>query len=80
MSIGLHAVYDSRGAIIAASRVDSDDSKSAPAPIPQAGEGNYYALIPLDEAQAKMPLDRLCTTTRVDLRQKRLIAHADAAH
>ena len=76
----LHAVYDSRGIIIAASRVDPDDDKSAPAPIPQAGEGNYYALIPLDEAQAKMPLDRLCAATRVDLQHKRLIAHADTAH
>lgn len=75
MPIELHAVYDSRGIIIAASRVDPDDDKSAPAPIPQAGEGNYYALIPLDEAQAKMPLDRLCTTTRVDPQQNRLIAH-----
>jgi hypothetical protein len=75
MPIVLHAVYDSRGVIIAASRVDPDDDKSAPAPIPQPGEGNYYALIPLDEAHAKMPLDQLCTTTRVDSQQKRLIAH-----
>jgi len=75
MPIELHAVYDSRGVIIAASRDDPDDDKSAPAPIPQPGEGNYYAVIPLDEAQAKMPLDQLCTTARVDSRQKRLIAH-----
>jgi hypothetical protein len=79
MPIELHVVYDSRGVIIAASRVDPDDDQSAPAPIPQAGEGNHYALIPLDEAQARMPLDRLCTTTRVDPQQNRLIAHVHAA-
>jgi hypothetical protein len=71
----LHAVYSSGGEIIAASRVDPDDDKAAPAPIPQAGAGAYYALIPLDEAQAKMPLHQLCTTARVDLREKRLIVH-----
>ncbi|CCV06188.1 hypothetical protein MESS2_290004 [Mesorhizobium metallidurans STM 2683] len=75
MPILLHTVYDSRGVIIAASRHDPEDDKSAPAPIPQAGEGNYYALIPLDEAHVKMPLDQLCTTTRVDSQHKRLIAH-----
>ncbi|MER8963664.1 hypothetical protein [Mesorhizobium sp. M0701] len=75
MPVVLHAVYDSRGVIIAASRTDPDDDKSTPAPIPQPGEGNYYALIPLDEAHVKMTLDQLCTTTRVDLKKKRLIAH-----
>jgi len=75
MPILLHAVYDSRGVIIAASRVDPDDHKSVPAPIPQPGEGNYYAPIPLDEAHIKMPLDQLCMTTRVDTQHKRLIAH-----
>ena len=77
MPMVLHAVYDSRGNIIAASRGDPDDDKSVPAPIPQPGEGSYYATIPLDESQARMPLDELCTGARVDLQQKRLIAGRD---
>jgi hypothetical protein len=75
MPVILHAVYDSRGVIIAASRSDPDDDKSAPAPIPQASAGNYYASIPLDEAQARMPVDELCKTSRVDAQSKRLIAN-----
>ena len=75
MPMMLDAVYDSRGLIIAASRSDPDDDKSTPAPIRRAFAGNYYASIPLDEAEAKMPLDQLCTTTRVDGQRKRLIAH-----
>jgi len=73
----LHAVYDSRGNIIAASRSDTEDTKSVPAPVPQPAESSYYAIIPLDESQARMPLDELCTTARVDLQQKRLIAKRD---
>ncbi len=70
----LHAVFDSHGVIIAASRTDPDDDTGIPSPIPQPGEGNNYAMITLEGAHIKMPIDQLCTTTRVDTQRKRLVS------
>jgi hypothetical protein len=78
MPIELHAVHDAQGTIIAASLVDPQD-QSTPVAIPQPSDDTHFARIQLDEAHAKMPLEQLCTTTRIDPERKCLIAHDDTA-
>jgi hypothetical protein len=71
----LIAVHDGAGVIIGAVVDDGE----LPIPVPLAPEGYVTSSIELTDEQARLPLDVLCTTMRVDARSHGLIPAESAS-
>ncbi len=65
----LIALHDRTGSILAGVIEDGDH----PTPVPVENGDHILARIELDDEQARMPLDELCTRMRVDPELRRLI-------
>jgi len=68
------ALYNSRGAILAAAPVD--DAYSGPGrrgPVPVAARGAKVGVFDVPESLTKRPLDEVCRSLKVDVRSKRLV-------
>jgi len=68
------ALYNSRGAILAAAPVD--DAYSGPGrrgPVPVAARGAKVGVFDVPESLTKRPLDEVCRSLKVDVRSRRLI-------
>ena len=68
------ALYNSRGAILAAAPV-VDDTYRGPGrgPVPVASRGAKVGVFDVPESLSKRPLDEICTSLKVDVRSKRLV-------
>ncbi len=71
----LIALHDEAGSILAGVIEDGEH----PTPVPVADAGHMLARIELDDEQARMPLEELCTRMRVDPGSGRLIPSEESA-
>ena len=67
------ALYNSRGAILAAAPVDDTYSAPRRGPVPVASRGAKVGVFDVPETLIKRPLDEICTSLKVDVRSQRLI-------
>lgn len=71
------ALYNNRGAILAASPVDEGTYRRepghGPSPVPVAARGAKVGVFAVPETLSKRPLDEICTSLKVDVRSKRLV-------
>lgn len=70
------ALYNDRGAILAASQVDEGTYREpghGPSPVPVAARGAKVGVFDVPATLSKRPLDEICTSLKVDIRSKRLV-------
>jgi hypothetical protein len=67
------ALYNSRGAILAAAPVDNAYSGPDRGPVPVASRGAKVGVFDVPESLTKRPLDEVCRSLKVDVRSQRLI-------
>lgn len=67
------ALYNARGAILAAASVDDAYRGQGRGPVPVASRGAKVGVFDVPESLSKRPLDEICTSLKVDVRSKRLV-------
>jgi len=67
------ALYNNRGAILAAAPVDDAYKGPGRGPVPVASRGAKVGVFDVPESLSKRPLNEICTSLKVDARSKRLV-------